>query len=118
MHNEEKASRKADKLIAEGKDDKALSYLTLNARSNRANNALWKAYRANDPKCLNREDIYVDYKEEDTPTPEQAYRMCEGCPVLVECGRFANAYRPPVGVWAGQVWSDGEIIGGSNDRST
>jgi len=118
MHNEEKASRKADKLIQDGKDDKAYSYLMLSARANRANNTLWRAYRTNDPKCLNREDIYIDYDEEDMPTPEQAYKMCEGCPVLVECARMANAYKPPVGVWGGNVWKDGEIIGGNNERST
>jgi hypothetical protein len=35
--------------------------------------------------------------------------LCEGCPLLVECGRFAAAYRPPLGVWAGEVWVDGKI---------
>jgi hypothetical protein len=79
---------------------------------------LWKAYRSNDPKCLNREDLYIDYEEENTPTAEQAYLMCEGCPVLVECARMANAYKPPLGVWGGSVWINGEIQGGSNERST
>lgn len=118
MTDYDKITRKADKLIQEGKEDKGFSYLMLGARANRANNALWAAYKNNDPKCLNREDLYIDYEEENTPTPRQAYEMCEGCPVLVECARFSNAYKPPIGVWGGNVWKDGEIIGGSNDRST
>jgi len=111
--DDDKVTRKADKLIQEGKDDKGFAYLMLGARANRANNALWKAYRSNDPKCTGREDLYVDYDEDNPPTPDEAYLMCEGCPVLVECARFANAYKPPIGVWGGQVWKDGNI--GGND---
>jgi hypothetical protein len=118
INNDDRATRKADKLIQEGKDDKAFSYLMLNARANRANNALWKAYKSNTPKCDGREADFIDYDEDNIPTPDDAYMMCEGCPVLVECARMANAYKPPVGVWGGNVWKDGEIIGGSNGNST
>ena len=104
-----KAAERADQMIQDGKDTNALSYLMLSKRAERANDALWEAYKTKKPKCLNREAEYIDYPEDLPPSINDAYRMCEGCPVLVECGRFANAYKPPIGVWAGQVWTNGRV---------
>jgi len=36
--------------------------------------------------------------------------------MLVECARFANAYRPPVGVWGGQVWRNGKVVEDDNSN--
>lgn len=118
VNAEKRAAERADEYITQHKDDQAFQYLMLGKRAQRANEALWESYKKAEPKCLNNPAPYIDYAEENTPSQSDAYMLCKGCPILVECGRFANAYKPPVGVWAGQVWVNGLIKEVSNDDGT
>jgi hypothetical protein len=38
------------------------------------------------------------------PSRFDAGRMCAGCPVMLECDRFASVSRPVHGIWAGKMW--------------
>lgn len=87
-----------------------LNYLKLSKRAQRAWEPLENAFDQTRGLCYGNSEEFIDYDEYFTPTPMEAYRMCEGCPILVECGRFANAYKPIIGVWGGSVWQDGRII--------
>lgn len=84
-----------------------LNYLKLNKRSQRAWEPLEAKFDQTKSNCYEKPEIYIDYLEEYPPSKQEAYKLCEGCPMLVECGRFANAYKPVIGVWAGEVWQDG-----------
>jgi hypothetical protein len=105
-----KASDKADALIEQGKVDVALSYIRLNKRADRAADALHKKLAQVESNCANNPGPFVDYDEDDTPTPLEAYVLCQGCPALLECARFATAYKPAVGVWGGEVYIDGKPV--------
>jgi len=109
LQSARRAADKADELIVKGKDDSALTYLKLNKRGERASDALQEAMLKGRAKCAGNPAPYIDYDEELPPTKDQAYAMCEGCPVLVDCARFASAYRPAIGVWGGEVWSNGSL---------
>lgn len=105
-----KAAERADDLIGKGKEDQALNYLKLAKRAERAAVSLQKAMDVEGPKCEGNPAPYVDYDEESPPSKDEAYDLCKGCPVLVECARFANTYRPEVGVWGGEVYKSGKIL--------
>lgn len=105
-----KVAERADQLIIEGKDDSALSYLRLARRAERWAGALQDAMAENAPNCGDNPGPYIDYDEDNPPSADQAFKMCEDCPVLVQCARFASAYKPPIGVWGGEVWKDGTIL--------
>ena len=105
-----RAAERADELIQAGKEDNALKYLLLNKRAERASIALHKKMEHTEPNCIDNPRPYTDYPEDDPPTKLQAYLMCQDCPVMVECARFATAYRPAIGVWGGEVYSDGKPI--------
>ena len=100
-------AERADELILKGKEENALNYLRLNKRSERAAESLQNAMDANDPNCAGNPGPYIDYDEEYPPTKQEAYIMCNGCPMLIECARFANTYRPEIGVWGGEVYKGG-----------
>ena len=107
--------QRADKLLAsEVKKGVAtfnsLKYLKLGKRAAQASQALEDAFDRARAKCYSNPGPYIDYDEGQDPRPIDAYRLCEGCPLMVECGRFAAAYRPPIGVWAGEVWVDGKVV--------
>jgi hypothetical protein len=109
-----KSLKRADKLLAsEVKKGSAtfnsLKYLKLGKRASQASQALEDAFDRARAKCYSNPAPYIDYDEGEDPRPIDAYRLCEGCPLMVECGRFAAAYRPPIGVWAGEVWVDGKV---------
>jgi len=112
--NERQASRRAaeraDEMITAGKEDKALNYLLLAKRAERASIALHKKMENTEPNCIDNPGPYVDYPEDNPPTKLQAFFMCQDCPAMVECARFATAYRPAIGVWGGEVYSDGKPI--------
>jgi hypothetical protein len=106
--------KRADKLLeSEVKKGSAtfnsLKYLKLGKRASQASQALEDAFDRARAKCYSNPGPYMDYEEGEDPRPIDAYRLCEGCPLMVECGRFAAAYRPPIGVWAGEVWVDGKV---------
>lgn len=105
-----KASDKADALIEQGKVDNALAYIKLNKRADRAADALHKKLAEVGSNCKDNPGPYMDYEEDDTPTPLQAFALCQGCPALLECARFATAYKPVVGVWGGEVYIDGKPV--------
>jgi hypothetical protein len=105
-----RAAERADELIQAGKEDNALKYLLLNKRAERASVALHKKMEHTEPNCIDNPRPYTDYPEDDPPTKLQAFLMCQDCPVMVECARFATAYRPAIGVWGGEVYSDGKPI--------
>jgi hypothetical protein len=87
-----------------------LNYLKLNKRSQRAWEPLETKFDRTKSKCYKNPGPYIDYDEEDVPFASQAYKLCEGCPMLVECARFAAAYKPTVGVWGGEVYIDGKVV--------
>jgi len=88
----------------------SLNYLKLTKRQQLAMSPLEDALDSFQPNCKDRSAEFVDYSEDFEPSPAVAYEMCRGCPMMVQCGRFASAYRPPVGVWAGQVWRNGKVV--------
>ena len=105
-----RAAERADEMIVAGKEDNALNYLRLAKRAERASIALHKKMVNTEPNCIDNPGPYIDYAEDDPPTKLQAFLMCQDCPVLVECARFATAYRPAIGVWGGEVYSDGKPV--------
>jgi len=108
LQAQQRAAEKADKLISEGKDESALKYLQLTKRAERAAETLQKKLGDDTPLCEDNPGPYIDYAEGEEPSAIEAYLMCKGCPVLLECARFATAYKPPVGVWGGEVYIDGK----------
>jgi len=108
---EEKNDKALRRDISKGSGNfPSLNYLKLTKRQQLASKPLEQQLDQETPNCADRSAEFVDYKEEDEPTPDGAYALCIGCPMLVECGRFANAIRPAVGVWGGQVWRDGKVV--------
>ena len=90
---------------------KSLNYLKLSKRAQRAHIPLEMGYDRVQSKCYQNPKPYMDYDEDAPPTQQEAFDLCDGCPLMVECGRFATAYRPPLGVWAGEVWLDNKVVG-------
>jgi len=108
---EEKNDKALQRDIKKGSGNfPSLNYLKLTKRQQMAMTPLEMSLDNDVPNCQNRSDLYIDYHEDYEPTPQKAYEMCRNCPMLVECARFANAYRPPIGVWGGQVWRDGKVV--------
>ena len=104
------ASERADRMIRKGKPDNALNYLNLTKRAQRANEKLQQTLDNSSPNCHDNPGPYMDYPENRPPSAERAYELCKGCPVLADCARFASAYRPPMGVWGGEVYVDGKPV--------
>ena len=105
-----RAAERADELIQAGKDDAALNYLKLNKRAERASITLHKKMVSTEPNCAKNPGPYIDYDDDNLPTKLEAFLMCQDCPVMIECARFATAYKPAVGVWGGEVYRDGKPI--------
>lgn len=87
-----------------------LNYLKMSKRAEMVWQPLYKAFENNRSFCYKSPEEYIDYDEENPPSKSHAYELCDGCPILVECGRFANAYKPIIGVWGGEVWKDGKVM--------
>lgn len=87
-----------------------LNYLKLNKRAQKAWEPLAEAFDRSQAKCYRNPGPYIDYEDEATPLASEAFKLCHGCPMLVECGRFAAAFKPVVGVWAGEVWVEGRVV--------
>jgi hypothetical protein len=87
-----------------------LNYLKMSKRAEMVWQPLYKAFETNKSFCYKSPEEYIDYDEETPPSKSHAYALCNGCPILVECGRFANAYKPIIGVWGGEVWKDGKVM--------
>jgi hypothetical protein len=87
-----------------------LNYLKLNKRSQRAWEPLEAKFDQTVSKCYKIPEQYIDYDEDNPPTKQEAYEMCAGCPMLVECARFAAAYKPVIGVWGGERYEAGVVI--------
>ena len=109
---EKTRSERYDKILANGDALTAgkytgLNYLKLNKRSQRAWEPLEAKFDQTKSNCYQNPEPYIDYDEENPPTKHEAYKLCEGCPMLVECARFAAAYKPVIGVWGGEVWELG-----------
>lgn len=105
------------KLVAEiksGASYSSISYLKMNKRASDASLALEDQYSKGRSKCFGKPEKYMDYDEDKLPTNAEAYELCNGCPMLVECARFASALKPPIGVWGGQVYSLGKVV--PNDK--
>jgi hypothetical protein len=88
-----------------------LNHLNLTKRAQRMWGPLSEAMDMHEAKCKDNPLPYIDYDFDDQvgliPTASFAYQLCEGCPLLAECARFADAYKPVIGVWGGSVWKDG-----------
>lgn len=108
--NAQKAADRADELIKSGKDENALNYLRLTKRAERAAVALQNAMDKHGSNCKDNPGPYTDYDEDNPPSPIEAYHLCQGCPILLDCARFASAYAPPIGVWGGEVYLDGKPV--------
>lgn len=114
---EEKNDKALRKDIAKNSGNfPSLNYLKLTKRQQMTMAPLEIALDSKVPNCQDKPGLFVDYEEDDEPTPKNAYNLCWGCPMLVECARFANTYRPPVGVWGGQVWRDGKVVTDDNSN--
>lgn len=87
-----------------------LNYLKLNKRSQRAWEPLEAKFDRTKSKCYKNPGPYIDYDEDSPPFASEAYKLCKGCPMLVECARFAAAYKPVIGVWGGEVYIDGKVV--------
>jgi len=87
-----------------------LNYLNLNKRAQRAWEPLEEAFDKSQSKCYENPSPYIDYHEDFAPSKHDAYKLCQGCPMLVECARFAAAYKPVVGVWGGEVYENGSVV--------
>jgi hypothetical protein len=105
-----RAADRADELIESGKEERALNYLQLSKRADRASAALQKAMLKNKAKCADNPAPYIDYDENNQPSKNRAYLLCVDCPVLVECARFASASKPAIGVWGGEVYYEGTLL--------
>lgn len=87
----------------------SLATLDLDKRGKDSLYSLFVALDESKPLCRDDFASYVDYEEADEPSVYEAYEMCAGCPLIVECGRFANASGPEHGVWGGEVWKQGRV---------
>lgn len=87
-----------------------LNYLKLNKRSQRAWEPLEAKFDQTVSRCYKNPEQYIDYDEGAPPTKREAYEMCAGCPMLVECARFAAAYKPIIGVWGGERYESGVVV--------
>mgnify|MGYP000103150519 CR=1 FL=1 len=115
---EEKNDKALERDIKKGSGTyPSLAYLKLTKRQQIASKPLEMALDSSVPNCQDRSAEFIDYHEDETPTPARAYALCNGCPILVECGRFANTLRPAVGVWAGEVWEGGKVIKDGNNEN-
>ena len=63
------------------------------------------------PNCEDNPGPYMDYDDDNPPTPEEAYELCYGCPLLELCSVYAELDRPAHGIWGGDVWEFGEPKG-------
>lgn len=88
-----------------------LNYLKLGKRAQRMWEPLAEKFDTARGLCYRNPRPYIDYEEWNTPSPNQAFQLCKGCPLMVECARFASAYKPVVGVWGGEVWENGKVVG-------
>lgn len=87
-----------------------LNYLKLNKRSQRAWEPLEEKFDQTTSNCYKNPGPYIDYDEDAPPSKQEAYQMCKGCPMLVECARFAAAYKPIIGVWGGERYESGVVV--------
>lgn len=86
----------------------ALVNADMNKRSKDSMQAMVASPNWGDGLCADNPEAYVDYEKE--PTKEDAFWLCNGCPLLIECARFANANGPERGVWGGQLWRNGRLV--------
>jgi hypothetical protein len=113
--NEKSRAERYDKILASeiaGGVAKytGLNYLKLGKRAQMAWEPLEKRFDDTKSNCYENPLPYIDYHEDTPPDKQMAYKLCEGCEMLVECARFAAAYKPVVGVWGGEVWENGSPI--------
>lgn len=87
-----------------------LNYLKLGKRAQRAWEPLAEKFDTAKGKCYKEPLMYIDYDEDYPPSKQMSYELCKGCPLLVECGRFAAAYKPVIGVWGGERWANGQVV--------
>ena len=87
-----------------------LKYLGFNKREQMAWEPLQKKFDETSSFCYESPRDYMDYDSDFPPSKSRAFELCNGCPMLVECGRFASASKPVIGVWAGEVWKDGKVM--------
>lgn len=62
------------------------------------------------PNCQDNPEPYADYDDDNLPSPEDAYMLCADCPLIAACGTFAELERPAWGVWASDVFVNGEVV--------
>lgn len=86
----------------------ATDHLKLPIRAIKAESELHLAMEEDRAKCEDRSAEWIDFEE--PPNRSVARAMCEGCPLLRECGIFADESKPAWGVWGGSVYVDGKAI--------
>lgn len=58
-------------------------------------------------KCKDKPGEWMDWEDEDAPSPDDARRLCAGCPLLKACLNRAIAGAETHGVWGGKVIVNG-----------
>lgn len=66
------------------------------------------AQKALDAKCRDNPGPYMDW--DDPPSPEEARRLCSGCPLMKACENRAIAGRETHGIWGGRVIHEGKWL--------
>jgi hypothetical protein len=68
-------------------------------------NAEWQTLQAGidetRPACVGDDRFILD---DDQIKAAELANVCNLCPLLAECAAYANAARPPAGIWAGKRW--------------
>lgn len=73
-----------------------------NAMSDQASRNRWR------PRCKDDPGPYMDYGDDDVPTPEVAEALCRGCPLRDLCFERALVNHEKYGVWGGMVFVNGK----------
>jgi len=102
-------AKKAGKPISVTKKD-PVAHLKLPGVAVEAEYALHQAYDVARGNCDEKPAAWIDYPEDAPPQRSVARAMCADCPLFNECGEFAKATKPYIGVWAGQIYQDGKVV--------
>lgn len=88
-------------------------YLRPAVGTGEALDVLTRAKWETETPCDGRADEFTafDRPEHKTPTADEAYEMCSGCPIIDLCHDYAQLAEP-FGVWGGRVYgADDDVLG-------
>lgn len=67
---------------------------------------LWDQAEKKRAPCIGKQSEFIDYPEGEEPSPQEASKMCFGCPVRALCKQVAKETNATYGVWGGEVYSE------------